>query len=358
VPTVRPEPERDESGLYLLPDPRTGRKRAWTRATTVAHALSDEAKIEAWKRRKVAEGLAMVYEGRASDEHDSMLADALELADAIRSCGDDYRAARTFKAGLDELVDQAADIAGANEGSAAGTDTHSLTEWWDTGRISEIEVPIDMLADLAAYVDVMEAEEIGRPAEHVERIIVNVTCNCAGTYDRLLRLPDGRLVVGDLKTQKSVSFGWLEIAIQLAIYANADRVLDYATGELVDMPDDIDRETGIVIHLPVGSAEARLWEVDLTAGWEAALLAAKVLDTRKRTRGMGRPYARLNAPLTAEARLLALINGARSLAALTALWGDPDARAVWGDEHTAAARARRAALERDPLADVLGSDAA
>lgn len=41
IPSMRPEPARNDRGLYLLPDPKTGVTRAWTRATTIAHTLDD-----------------------------------------------------------------------------------------------------------------------------------------------------------------------------------------------------------------------------------------------------------------------------------------------------------------------------
>jgi hypothetical protein len=330
LPSLRPEPARNGYGHYLLPDPNTGRTRAFTRATTLAHAISDEYQLTLWKRRMVAMGLAL----------DS---DALAQVAAIGE-----PATRDDREALNELCDQAARAAGADKGSEAGTFFHTCTEWADVGRLDEIAhlIPAEIRADLDVYLNVMGKAGIRVRPESVERIVVNTTVEAAGTADRLpVELPDGRLVVADVKTQKTVDFGWLEIAIQLAEYVNADAMYDPTTAELVPMPEGLDKTVGLVMHCPVGKKQCNLYEVDLVAGWEAAQAAYHVRQLRQRSKAMGRPHVPRPAAVAtagADERLLYLIRHAGHPNALTALWRD--ARDEWTDTHTKAAAARKAEL--------------
>lgn len=333
IPSMRPEPDRDRYGRYVLPD-ANGRKVAWTRATTVVGALKDLNGLIGWKRRKVAEGLAVAPEllGRIPD-----------LAAAIEAAAD-WRDARDAKQALDALCDEAAHAAGADAGSETGTQAHTLTEYADAGRLDEVRhlASESELADLAAYMNTCDQAGIVRPEKWIERIVVNSTTESAGTFDRLVRLADGRLVVADVKSQQSVDFGWLEICCQLAQYANADGMVDPVSGVLEPMPSDLDKTTGLVMHVPVGAARCDLYEIDLTVGWQAAQVAAEVRRLRARSKTLGWPYvARPIAPTTHE---LQLISSAGHPDALTALWRDLSSRGLWTEEHTRAAAARKAEL--------------
>jgi hypothetical protein len=335
IPSMRPEPERDRYGRYVLPDPAEAGTRSWTRATTIAHALDDEFHLSQWKRRMVLTGAAL---------RPGLLTNVPELTRQLERAADDWRMAKDIKQELDGLCDQAAEAAGAGDGAKLGTLLHTITEYWDAGRFEEIRsvVPEDLLADLAAYDQAMRSASLVCPAEYIERIVVNSQVDGAGTFDRLLRLPDGRLVVGDLKTQKSVDFGWLSIAIQLAEYAQADAMYDDVTGELVPLPDELDKSVGIVMHLPVGQATCALYELDLEAGWGAALAARDVREWRSRSKALGRAYVpRIEA---AGDRTLFLIRSAGHPDALAALWRDLSPRGRWTHEHTQAAITRKAEL--------------
>jgi hypothetical protein len=332
---MRPEPKRDEYGRYVLPDPAAGTPRSWTRATTIAHTLDDEFHLTQWKRRMVLSGAAL---------RPGLLASVPELTRELERAADDWRAAKAIKAELDGLCDEAAEAAGAGEGAKLGTLLHTITEYADAGRMSEIFdlVPNELVADLRAYTTTMDDVGLGRPPEYIERIVVNSRVDSAGTFDRLLQMPDGHLVVGDLKTQKSVTFGWLSIAIQLAEYAQADAMYDDATGELVPLPAELDKSVGIVMHLPVGQATCTLYELDLEAGWAAAQAAHEVRQWRSRSKALGRPYVERSEP--AGDRVLALIRSAGHPTALEALWRDFKARGEWTATHTQAAAARKAQL--------------
>jgi hypothetical protein len=341
IASMRPEPARDQYGRYLLPDPGNGVVRAWTRATTIAHTLDDEYHLTQWKRRMVLQGAA---------RHPQVLETVPDLERKLADA-EDWREAKLAKAELDALCDKAARAAGAEDGSRLGTLLHTITEYADADRLGEIEhlVPDDLLRDLRAYRAAMNGAGLGRPPEFIERIVVNSQVDGAGTLDRILRMPHPcdacghRLRIGDLKTQKTVDFGFLSITIQLAEYAQADAMLDDATGALVPMPADLCRCSGIVMHLPVGKASCTLYELDLIAGWEAAQAAYAVRAFRSRSKAMGRPYVERRPSQPGADRLTYLIRNAPHPDALVALWRDTDP-ARWTDAHTQAAAARKAQL--------------
>lgn len=348
IPPLRPEPDRDGYGRYLLAHPGTGRVRPWTRATTLAHTLDDTSALTRWKRR-------MVLQGAAADptllEGVPALVEALTYADGSE--------ARELKSALDGVCDAASHAAGADDGAGWGTALHAVTEYLDAGRLADIEVPVELLADVAEYARALAEAGIERPVEHIERIVVNTAVDTAGTYDRLLRMPDGRLVVGDLKTQQSI-YDWLAIAVQLAQYAHADAV--YATNGTFDaLPDDLDITVGIVIHLPARSGNCKLYEVDLDAGWRAAQMSADVRQTRGQARSYGRPWTpapasyhgrpqAVDSPATSDAALLAAIALAPDTTTLTRLWRTTHAQGRWSAAHTEAAAHRKSQLARKAAA--------
>jgi hypothetical protein len=360
VPTIksmRPEPARDQYGRYLLTDPRTGKRRPFTRSTTQAHTLDDTFGLTQWKRRMVLQGAAT---------NPLLLSDVGSLVQEIENAAD-WRDAKAATQALDALCDAAAREAGAEDGSAWGTLLHTITEYFDAGRWADIadQVPEDLLGDLGAYVEAMAKANITCPPEYIERIVVNTRTETAGTFDRLLLMPDGRLVVGDLKTQKSVEYGWLAIAMQLAQYAQADAMVDPETGELGPMPDTLDLTRGVVMHLPVGQGRCDLYEIDLEQGWRAALLASDVREFRQSSKRMGWPLATAGtrhvsvadargftlpapAPFTmadwAPARDRYLVTNAGHPDALVALWRDLSASGRWTDELTTLAAARKKEL--------------
>jgi hypothetical protein len=301
----------------------------------------------------------MILQGAATNP--ILLRDVPRLVQDIETAPD-WRSAKEAKALLDELCDEAARAAGAEDGSKLGTLLHTITEYADAGRFPEIQdrVPSELLDDLAAYLVTMRDAGIECPPVWIERILVNPAIDAAGTADRFLRMPEpcrvcGRYVrIGDLKTQKSVDFGWLSIAIQLAGYARADAMLT-EEGRLGPMPADLCRCFGIVMHLPVGSGVCTLYEIDLEAGWEAAKLAFGVREFRTRSKAMGWPY-RYDSHTPANAREvtqgtagqsheLFLIRTAPHTESLTALWRELSGKGEWTDEMTALAKARRAELE-------------
>ncbi len=65
----------------------------------------------------------------------------------------------------------------------------------------------------------------------------------------------------------------------MAMYAHG-ALYDFATGTRHPL-DMIDKTIALMVHLPAGTGTCTIYQIDIAAGWEAALLAAKVRDWRK-----------------------------------------------------------------------------
>lgn len=253
--TSKLELKRDQYGRPLVPDPTTGKVKAWTRVTTLANTLSDRFALEQWQQRNIVRGMAarenlLVRAAAAGDDRDQLTAivkDALEAAQAS----------------------SAADI---------GTALHSLTEQIDSGE--DPAIPKAYQADIKAYLKALENGGVTIEPGWIERFVVVQSLGAAGTPDRLVRVEGyDKPIIGDLKTgANAVKYSQVEIAAQLAVYAHADHYWD---GEKHYRMPAVDQERALVIHMPAGQGTCELHWVDIEVGWAIALDCHKARDTRK-----------------------------------------------------------------------------
>jgi hypothetical protein len=253
------EVPRDQWGRPLIQPLDGGKPTAYTRVSTLAKALDDLNGLMAWKQRKTAEGLL-----RRPDL-------LTRLAGALAN-GDPDVDWPTKKA-LNDLCREATEAAGATSGASAGTGFHSLTEAIDRGD-EPLFVPESDKHRLDAYRQAMA----GYHVLEAELFVVNDTVQAAGSFDKLLGCPDGRVLIADVKTGRSEADYPFSTTLQISTYANASRY-DVETGERSPIHPDLDPTAGILIHMPA-TGGCNLYELDLTIGWEAAQLAAHVRRVR------------------------------------------------------------------------------
>lgn len=271
VATVAPqpvEPPRDRYGRYLLPVPGTDKRVAHTRVTTIAGEIKDDFAINQWRDRMVAHGI-----GTRPD----LAAKAASLDPANKDNNRNFR----------DLCEEAKTVAGASKGANAGTALHSFTQALDLGQQVTAPPPYD--ADVAAYDVAMRGAGIQIHPWWVERVLFhpNLSEPVAGTADRLLRVPGFDMpIIGDLKSGKFLSFP--EIAIQLALYARAPYWFDPAT-DTYGPVEGVDPNRGLIVHLPAGSAQVQMWELDLSIGWEGVELALAARRHKKR-KDIAKPF--------------------------------------------------------------------
>lgn len=249
---------RDRWDRPLIIPPEGGQPVAYTRVSTLAKALDDLSQLMAWKQRKTAEGLV-----RRPDL-------LTRIAGALANGDPD--ADWPTKRDLNTICREAVEAAGASRGASAGTGLHALTEAIDKGD-EPLFVPEADNQRLDAYrtatrdLDVLD----------IECFVVNDTVQAAGTFDRLVRCPDGRVRVADLKTGKSEADYPLATTMQIAVYAHGHR---YDGQTRSPLHPDLDLTTGLLIHLPPPAKGEKprcdVVPLDLERGWRTAQLAAEI----------------------------------------------------------------------------------
>lgn len=284
----------DRYGRYRLLHPVSGKKVQWTRATTFAKSIQDTFALSQWAQRMTLKGAALRPD----------IVAAVSTLDV-----------KADKDRINALVDDAKKAAGDKVAANLGTAVHAFTEDRDKALVGEPvrakAVPDDLRPTVDAYelllrdfglepvpgliefTTAVQQYEIAGTSDRVYRVTRDITFKLHG---RTVTLYAGEYVVGDVKTGADLSYGWMEICIQLAIYAqglNTSGVWDWGTGvwgkpTVAGEPEvllKVRTDVGLIPHLPVdrtaGAELATLFAVDLDSGWAAAVLCAQVRSTRK-----------------------------------------------------------------------------
>lgn len=216
-------------------------------ATSVAGYPDNRTALEKWMKRMVLLGGA----------HDPKLMERVA-------------AYATDKQKLNDLAEQALELAKANEARDTGSAVHRLTELIDTGvELVQTELSVRVQH---AWTQALTDHDLEVVPEFVERIVVYPDLYVAGTFDRLVRhKTTGQLMILDLKTgSKAVEYPHA-IAIQLAIYANAPLLAgplrNGQTDQFDPMPD-VNKTTGLVVHMPA-EGQVEVVEINIAKGWQA-----------------------------------------------------------------------------------------
>lgn len=264
----QPEPDRDRWGRYLI------HGQAHTRATTFAKLGANTKAIEAWNERNVIVGLT-----RREDL--LMLAQGKE----VKRDRDD----------LNSIAQQAKDAAGSKVAANIGTAYHSFSERIDAGLMTLNEVPEKYRPRVQQYTDTVRACGLVTRPEWIERTTavrgdqVSAPLPVGGMLDRIFQMPDGSFVIGDLKTGSDLSYGEMEIEVQLAIYAhgvNTHGLFDWNTKQW-DTSPKVRTDIAIVMHLPADGDGCHMYVADIERGWADAQKLGQLqasLKTKKRFR--------------------------------------------------------------------------
>lgn len=276
---------RDSWGRPLLYPPEGGKPVPYTRPSTMAKWLDNQAGLINWKASMAMVGMAK-----------SRPIQARVAAIVARTESDAYRENKTA---LKELVESAAQIAQAQGRADLGTAVHEFTELLDAGTLDWAYVPEALKAPLDAYRETMQdfttvdtevfvavdEDNNGKPIRG------------AGSLDRLIRHPEFGVCVADIKTGTDEPKYPLGVTTQVAIYSRGKRYRDAkfhgspdfddgtpnvdSTAWRKPLHDDLNTTTGILIHLPLERRECTLYALDLTAGWESLLLGHRVQEARR-----------------------------------------------------------------------------
>lgn len=253
---IRPDTDnipRDRWGRPLIVPPDGGKPVAYTRVSTLAKALDDKTALTAWRCRQTVLGLS-------------------QRPDLVRKA----KAVHEDKRAMDDIVEEA--MVAAQSGAAANTGTalHAFADQVDAGAdpATLLDPGDPLLGDLIAYRDATAH----LTKEAAELFVVCDRLQAAGSFDRLITIPDVGLVVADLKTGQHEPDYPHGVAQQIATYAH---------GSLYD-PDGsphriatlqhlgVRTDVGLLIHLPAGQGRCDLYLIDLEHGWALAQTAVAV----------------------------------------------------------------------------------
>ncbi|QDP45546.1 hypothetical protein SEA_FUZZBUSTER_62 [Microbacterium phage FuzzBuster] len=313
-PSEAPKTDFDVNGnnQYKIKHPTEDKTVSYTRVTTYIACLEDTTALTAWKMRILLEGVAAVED--LADRDGGVTAKVRDLVHqrdvAITKARKQDRkgklqlgelatyvegAWRDFKRALDALADEVFEVGGGRAAATHGTDIHALCDLHDAEGMNAVQDKLDAgeitpadFADVEAYARAIK--DLGLKIVASEQTVVNDDLKVAGRLDRIvlgklaeirdpktgdvIRPADARArrYVLDIKTGR-IDYGAGKIAQQIRLYAESQSY-DVNTDERSS--HGANRTTGLVLHLPPGSAKATVHIVDLAVGGVGNKLAGEV----------------------------------------------------------------------------------
>jgi hypothetical protein len=246
--------------------PRKSPHKPYTRASTFAKTLDDASGLASWLRMTVMLGFLR-------DD---------ELADATRELlmgSDDPLNDPETKSSWRELTEWLHGVGGGNSAAELGTTWHLMTELIDRLPVRDPRFATTDDFELKRMAEYVEATS-GYEMLLIEARIVNDKYKCAGTFDRLVRCPDGAVRIADLKTGSQDPKYPLAAAMQKRLYATG-QLYEVETGARSPLHPDLDTDKGILIHLPAKGEGCQLYEMDLVAAERALEVAQMVREVRR-----------------------------------------------------------------------------
>jgi hypothetical protein len=223
-----------------------------------------------------------------------------------------YELAKLERQVLNGITEDARLAAGSKERARKGTILHKHTQEIDMGRKTAGDVPKEFRPDAQAYLMAMAKYGLECIPDLIERSTCYPPYEVAGTFDRILRvtrtldpvtldegrvvqLHEGDYVIGDVKSGTDLSYAWLEILIQLAVYMLGVTTSGVAVPEtgpkgapiwrwasLAEFGiDKLRTDVAIVMHVPYGEGRAQLKYADLITGQRGAKICRNAIEYRK-----------------------------------------------------------------------------
>lgn len=246
-----------------------GKNERLSRPSGFGKILDDESALTNWRIDRAAEGVAK--DPALQARYAAVKADDRPAWKELRE--------KAIQAGRG---DQAADI---------GTALHAMSERWEDPD-DDFEPPEPYLSSLRAYTDALDA--YGLTSTHFEFQTVCMEYRVAGTCDRIYKtskplvaptgeiIPEGTLLIGDLKTGKSLQYSTAGYTIQMALYSQGE-FYDVTDDEFLPTPE-INKDWGILVHMPSNSDTCELLWVSLEAGNYGAWLVSELKEWRRKWR--------------------------------------------------------------------------
>lgn len=309
----------DHLGRYKMPllpgesGPKAGGDwvpRGVQSATNLAGSIVESRMLGVWERERSQIGLALrpdlvermafvVNKARAQGVDLSRLSDSPE--------------GKAIKTELDLIHKEAKQTAGGNLAAQRGTNRHDV--WEERAKTSMLFGTPEVNEQIQGLEEKLEAAGLERVPGLQERTVRNVALRAAGRFDDVLRttrdilweapnsmerphiIPAGTLLMADLKTKQRAFYSWLEVRIQMAVYATAEWMLhtfDPAPGSMLKPEHSyvpgpkyhVSQEWGVVLWMPSNGDEPQLKHCNLVKGLAHARLAREVCDARSEAKNV------------------------------------------------------------------------
>lgn len=163
---------------------------------------------------------------------------------------------------LRNVTNEAHEAGGGSTAAERGTLWHRYMELMHKGGF--IEDVLDQVGWARITEMYRTLQELGIKVLDVEVPVVNDWHKSAGTFDLLLQLPDGRVVVGDLKTGSQDPKYPSGVCAQIRQYATGQRY-NVVSGERTPIHPDLTTSLGLLIHVPASGDGTHLYALHLSA---------------------------------------------------------------------------------------------
>lgn len=309
----------DHLGRYKMPllpgerGPKAGGNwvpRGVQSATNLAGAIVESRQLGIWERERTQIGLALrpdLVERLTPLVRKAMIKDEIDFG---RHRLHDSEAGKALVKELDLIHKEAKQAAGGNLAAQRGTNRHDA--WEDRGATGQLFGTPEVNEQIEALEKLLEQKGLRRVPGLSERTIRNVELRAAGRFDDVLItdrditwydtfsdsetgdyrehvIPAGTLLMADLKTKQRAYYSWLEVRIQLAVYATAEHMLAGAgvapgqVGEVSYVPGPkhhVSQDWGVILWAPSNGDAPQLKRANLRKGFAHAQLARAVCDAR------------------------------------------------------------------------------
>lgn len=279
-------------------------------ATNLAGSIVESRQLGIWERRKTQIGLALrpdLAEQQAILINRALL-NGFNFAESRLQGEDSTPEGNTIAVELDRIHAEAKQAAGGNLAAQRGTNRHDVWEARaQTGQLlgtPAVNEQIERLEQL------LEEKHLRRVPGLQERVVRNVALRAAGKFDDVLQttediyfpdmgdirgtqtqiLPAGTLLMADLKTKQRSYYSWLEVRIQLAVYATAEYMLGNSgvqANQYVKGPKHyVNQQWGVVLWAPSNGEPPQLKRCNIAKGFAHAQLARAVCDARSEAKNV------------------------------------------------------------------------
>lgn len=278
-PWVMPPGAGPLTGEWREGKDRRGKPKRWwhspdavpyARMSAIGKALDTKENLVDWAAAQAAVGVMLDAAAR------SEIVTLINEFDGDPWNADEGGMAHSGKDRLKAAVEQARTTAGQHVAASAGTEFHKLGELVNRGL--EPRLVQDHLKPLLS-----EYKSAVAPLKFLrqELFVINDELQRAGSLDYLLQLPDGRVLISDLKTGKWDVRYPMSVTTQVAALATAV-AYDQETGERKPIHPDLDTKTGLLVHFPIMQPRPRVgfYELNLELGMRAARMASDIEELR------------------------------------------------------------------------------